>query len=309
MSEKPLVYPEIWRPSSLTEILNRHYEPPPWVLNPFLPKHAGLLCSGQPHSCKSLIWLAAGLESCIKHTIWGKYDATPVRRMLFVETEDPRWLIEDRIRGLAKGFGLDPDEDLSRYGFGLACTGPFNLTNSYIQLEHLIEDWRADWVVLSTLQGLIVNRDWNEQKEMGEVNATLVRLQRKCPCVVITHSPKSGSRRAAGTITQEANYLTLMHIAKRGTPANVVIDVEGDSKMGAELNFNLKLTLTNVPDLSGDRSQVQAVQHDNANEVMRYRILDWHAEHPEDSNATIAAVCDCTERYVRKVLGDKKGVQ
>lgn len=306
MPDNPLIYPASWRPSSLKEILNRAYEPPPWVVAPLLPKHAGLLCSGQPHAGKSLMWLAAGMESCIKHTVWGKYDASSVRRMLFVETEDPRWLVEDRVRGLAQGFGLDPDEDLSRYGFGLACTGPFNLLSSYIQLERLIEEWQADWVVLSTLQGLIAGRDWNEQKEMGDVNAILVRLQRKCPAVVITHSPKSGLRRAAGTITQEANYLTLMHINKRIQASVVVLDVEGDSKMGAELNFNLAVTLSQVSDLNSERSQVHTVLHDSSDEVLRYRVLNWHSEHPDDDAETIAVICGCSKRYVYKVLAEKK---
>ena len=255
------LFPAAWRPAPLKEILNRQYEPPPWILEDLLPSEAGLLCSGLPHAGKSLNWLAAGIESVVKHTVWGKFKAPKVRRMLYIETEDPRWLVEDRVRGLTQGFGLST-HDLDDIGFGLACTGPFNLFQCQVQLTKLVESFEPDWVVLSTLQGLLQGRDWKEQKDMGDVNAILVKLQRLVPLVVLTHSPREGQRRAAGSVTQDANYLTLMHFEKFTRNQKTYVSVEGDSKMGAELQFELRMDMAEVTDADRTRTQVRRISYE-----------------------------------------------
>ena len=224
--------------------------------------------------------------------------------MLFIETEDPRWLIEDRIRGLADGLGLNA-HDLEDCGFGLACTGPFNLVHSQIMLSKLIDDFKPDWVVLSTLQGLIQGLDWNEQKDMGAVNAALVRLQRQCPLVVITHSPRGGQRRAAGTITQDANYLTLLHFEKQIKNGQTFINVEGDSKMGSELLFDLKLDIVDL----GDRTQVRRVGFEYQALSKRERVAQAIIAHPNSDPAAIALICECSKRYVYELMEELKGKQ
>jgi RecA-family ATPase len=300
LSDKPSLYPTTWRPSTLKEILNRQYEPPPWIIKDLLPKDAGTLASGLPHSTKSLSWLGASIESVVNQTVWGHFDASKVRRSLFIETEDPRWLVEDRIRGFATGLGLDPS-DLSDLGFGLACTGPFHLITSQIQVQKLIEEWEPDWVVLSTLQGLIQGADWAEQKDMGPVNAAIVRLQRICPLVVVTHSPRGGQRRAAGTVTQDANYLTLMHFEKYKREDGTYISVLGDSKMGSELDFNLKLEVVE----SDGRSQVRSLQYVPISMSKRDRVLQLIVQHPGADPSALALLAGCTKRYVQEIMKEE----
>jgi len=171
-------YPEVWKPRSLEDILSRTPEPPPWVIEGLLPAESGILCSGQPHAGKSLIFLYAALESVLKHTVWQKFPCPKVNRVLFIETEDPRWLVERRVHGFAKGLGIEPGEDLEKIGFFVSCPGPFKLLDNKEALTDLIKEVNPDWVVLSTLQGLIPGLDWSQQKDMSNVNAIMVELQR-----------------------------------------------------------------------------------------------------------------------------------
>jgi hypothetical protein len=305
MSDKPAPsYPASWRPSLLNEILHRAYEPPPWILEDLLPHGAGLLCSGLPHSTKSLSWLAAAIESVAKHTVWGKFSAAGVKRVLYIETEDPRWLVEDRARGIAQGFGLKPGE-LENLGFGLAVTGPFDITTHQVALLELVKDFKPDWAVLSTLQGLLRGRDWKEQKDMSDVNAILVQLQRIVPLVVLTHSPRDGQRRAAGTITQDANYLTLMHLEKSVRNGQTIINVEGDSKMGSELNFDLRIEVAEVNDAGKMRTQVRSVNYEYQ-ASKRELVIDALLQHQTADTSAIALMCGCSESYVRTLKKEAK---
>src|SRR5882672_3375212 len=156
-------YPEGWQFETLDVTMASGYQPPPWILKDLLPDQSGLLCSGMPHAGKSLNWLAAAMGSVLEHKVWGHFDASKVKRAAYIETEDPKWMLADRIQGLATGFGLDPREDLSKLGFASACLGPFNLIKMGQQLENFIGEFEPDWVVLSTLQGLLGGRNFKEQ--------------------------------------------------------------------------------------------------------------------------------------------------
>jgi hypothetical protein len=186
---------------------------PPWKINGLVVEGAATQVSAHPHGMKSLSWLNAALESVTLHTVWRRFDASNVQRVLFIESEDPQWLVEERIRGLARGLGLDPDTD--QPGFHYICPGPFDLVREEESLRELFAKYQPDYVVLSTLQNLLAGRDWISQKDMQPINALIVRLSRICPLVVLTHSPwDSEKRRAAGTITQFANFAVTMHYQK-----------------------------------------------------------------------------------------------
>jgi hypothetical protein len=239
-------YPAEWRPRSLKEIANRAWETPhsiPWVIKDILAAQSALLCSGQPHATKSIDWLAACIEAAVKHTVWGKFDASAVKRTLFIETEDPEWLVENRVVSLMKGLGLKQTDDLEKYGFFFSATGPFDLVKTEKQLRALIDSVKPDFTVLSTLQGLVPGRSLSEQKDMSEPNAMVVNLAKLTPMIVITHSPRDSSvRRSYGAITQDANYLTLMHFEKDVKGDETTIHVTGDSKLGTELDFKIRMT-------------------------------------------------------------------
>lgn len=299
-----VTYPEHWRPSSLRDVLSRSPEPPPWVINELLPARSGILCSGQPHAGKSLNWLAAALESVVTHKVWGKFDCPNVKRVLFIETEDPDWLVAHRIHGLAKGLGIKPGDDLEKIGFFFSCTGPFKLLDCESQLRALIEEVQPDWVVLSTLQGLIAGSDWSLQKDMGPVNAIMVGLQRLVPLVAITHSPRDGNaRRSAGSITQDANYMVTMHFKKSGKGGKTVVSVIGDSKMGVELDFDLTLLTETVKGHdSSPVTDVRRVVHSVHKENKKEFILEYRRANPGADSEEIADAIQCSVQYARKVL-------
>jgi AAA domain len=301
-------YPDGWRPSSLKDVLSRTPEPPPWVIEGLLPLQSGLLCSGQPHAAKSLNWLAAALESVVSHKVWGKFDCPKVKRVLFIETEDPRWLVEHRIHGLSKGLGIKQGDDLEKIGFFFSCTGPFKLLECEIQLRALIEEVQPDWVVLSTLQGLIAGSDWSQQKDMGPVNAIMVGLQRLVPLVAITHSPRDGNaRRSAGSITQDANYLVTMHFKKDDKDGKTVVSVVGDSKMGVELDFDLTLVTETVKGQHDNPvTEVRRITHSVHKENKAELILAYRKANPEAGPDEIADAIQCSVQWVRKVLKIKE---
>jgi hypothetical protein len=238
----PLALPDGWRVRDLSDALAGAGEKPPWVIEGLLLAQSATQISAHPHSMKSLAWLAACLEAVAKQTVWGHFDASSVNRSLFIETEDSQWVVEERLRGLAKGLGLKGVEDAP--GFHYLRTGPFDLVRMEAKLAQVFDYYKPNFVVLSTLQNLLAGRDWKNQDEMEAVNALIVRLSSKfCPIVEITHSPwDPRQKRAAGSITQAANFLTALHFEKRVQQDSTFVHVTVNSKLGAEeTDFTLRL--------------------------------------------------------------------
>jgi AAA domain len=232
-----------WRVRNYQDAMKGSATKPPWVIEDLLLEQSATLVSAHPHAMKSLSWLQACLEAVTTNQVWKHFDAQNVKSALFIETEDPVWLVETRIRGIAKGLDLDPDRKLP--GFRYVCPGPFDLLKEEEGLKGLIATCKPNFAVLSTLQSMLGGRDWNEQNEMQPVMASIIRLSRECPIVLLTHSPwDSKVRRAAGTITQTANFLTTMHYVKGSSPKNGKgsVHIQTDSKAGAvQGDFHLNL--------------------------------------------------------------------
>lgn len=252
-----------------------------------------------PHSMKSLSWLAATIEAVAKNKVWGHFDAPGVNSSLFIESEDPNWLLEERICGIAKGMGLKAKEDAQ--GFHYLRTGPFDLVKLERSLKDILNFYRPDFAVLSTLQSLLSDRDWNEQGDMQAVNSVVVRLASICPLVVITHSPwDKRARRAAGSVTQAANFLTTMHFEKVQDPKSTdsFIHVRVDSKIGAEqTDFHLKLE-TEGGDIRGLIYNGPGWPKGGGKRA----ILAAIEEDPDATPKEIADRIGVTPRYVQKLV-------
>jgi hypothetical protein len=239
LSALPL--PQGWHVRDLSDAIAGTGQQPPWIIRDLLLAQSATQVSAHPHSMKSLAWLAACLESVVTHKVWGHFDASAVNSALFVETEDSTWVLEERIRGIAKGLGVSCAEDAP--GFHYLRTGPFDLVNMGKDLTQIIDCYKPDFAVLSTLQNLLHGRDWTRQNEMQDVNALIVRLSDRCPIVEITHSPwDTRSKRAIGTVSQAANFLTALHFEKKVNGGDTFVHVSVDSKLGADVtDFTLKL--------------------------------------------------------------------
>ena len=322
------LYPAHWRPASMKEILNRVEEPLRWIIDPLLLENASNLTSGQPHAGKSLAWLAAAMQAAYTRKVWGKFQVSPgVKRVLYVETEDPRVLVETRVRELAKHMGAADVRDLYDAGFYLATTGPFDLVKVKDQIYRLLDEYKPDLVVLSTLQGLLGGRDWNAQDEMADVNAMLVDLGRNLvPLSVITHSPKDPKlHRAAGTITQEANHATVMHFQKKMLTSGPgkgkdLLTVSVDSKMFPVPAFELLIdselapTSTNSEarklisvSLAGEDVSVGAksASASNSKDECRRKISEYVDKNPDATDRAVADAVECGSReLVRRVKKD-----
>jgi hypothetical protein len=212
---------------------------PRCTIEGILAEKSGLLLSGLPHSCKSLLTLMAALQSVTTRQVWGKFRVPrSVKNVVFVETEDSLQLVKRRIRAFCKGLGIDYPPP----GFHFLRTGPFKLVeDGEAKLRAVIEKTHADLMVLSTLQGLIAGADWKEQRDMAPINAIGVRLQELCSLILITHSPHN-EKRAAGSVTQAANFSSLMHFEKHISENGTTVAVTLDSKeVGEQGKFKLRL--------------------------------------------------------------------
>ena len=213
---------------------------PPWVIEGLVLGDSSTLISALPKRMKSLSWLQACIEAPSLHTVWGHFKAPNVERALFIETEDPQWLVEARVRGLAKGLGLPSDTP----GFNYLCTGPFDLiTTGKDLIPMAYEIYKPDFMVFSTLQNMIPGRSMTEQKDMASVMATIIELTRKCcPSVLVTHSPQDDKkRRAAGSVTISANFVVEGHYKASDTEGKAV-HVQLRSKAGSGMSdFSLEL--------------------------------------------------------------------
>jgi hypothetical protein len=292
--------PPEWRPRSLAEILSRDYVEPRWIIDGLLLEKSALLTSGQPHSGKSLNWLAAAIESVSTRIIWGKFASPNVQRVLYIETEDPDVVVEQRVRELAKGLAIDPKSPPE--GFRLICTGPFEIVKMEAELNALIDLHKPDWVVISTLQGLLGDRDWKEQSEMSAVNATFVRLSRRCPLVVITHSTwDKKNKRAAGSITQAANFLTLVHFDKKIAAGVTKTVVCLDCKLGQNEQFDLILETAQVP--GRDQPELRRVRYAGEHApTQAEEIRAYTKGHPNASPREVSQAVGCSYEHARKVM-------
>jgi hypothetical protein len=231
-----------WEIRGLQDAIATKNQELPWVVNSILLAESATLVSAQPHAMKSLSLLAGSMEAVATGKFWGHFDAPDVDSTLFIETEDPQWLVEARIRGLAKGLGLSDKEKLP--GFHYACTGPFDILAERGRLEDLIGHYQPKIIVLSTLQNLLHDRNWLSQQDMQPIMAEVIRISRQCPVILVTHSPwDKKQKRPAGTITQAANFATALHNEKRYSKnLGSYVQVSVDSKVGmAGTGFRLQL--------------------------------------------------------------------
>jgi hypothetical protein len=292
---------DFFKVRTLKDALESKSSAPPWIIQDLLLRDSATLISAHPHSMKSLSLLCACIEAVANKQVWGHFPAPTVERSLFIETEDPEWMVESRIRGLAKGLAIEGELP----GFFYSCTGAFDLVATKHQIIELLEDFRPNFAVLSTLQGLLAGRDWLRQNDMADVNALCVDLARRyCPLIVVTHSPWSKKeRRAAGTITQAANFVVNAHFQKiENKKHDSFVHVSVDSKAGAgETDFHLKL---NTEGDRGDASAVRSLTFAGKGwprGSQREAVLDALGNEPDASPQVIAQRVDCTPRYVQKI--------
>lgn len=301
--DKPKENPD-WPIYGLKEALDEDVETPAWVIKDLVMPATVTLISSKPHGTKSLSWLYACLEGVATKKVFGHFDAPDLDSVLFIETEDPEWLVKKRLQGLAKGLKAKP-EDVP--GFYFTCPGPFDLLAAEGQLKALIQKLGLKLIVLSTLQNLLKGRDWNNQDEMQPIMAMLVRLSRHCPIVLLTHAPHDKrQKRAAGTITQGANCATLVHYdkvrAKNGKSTYVRILV--DSKVGAtETDFSIELLhdAKDADPVSSVRGFKYNGESSPGGESKKRRIIEELEDDPDASVEEIADRVECSSRYVQKI--------
>jgi hypothetical protein len=295
-----------WRVCSLPDALRNEGQKPSYVIDGLLMSQSATLVSAQPHGMKSLSLLGASMEAVAKHTVWGHFAAPDVDSTLFVETEDPQWLVEARIRGLAKGLGLTDQDELK--GFHYACVGPFDLIGEEGRILKLIWKHAPKFIVLSTLQNLLRERNWTSQQDMQPIMASVIELSRECPIILVTHSPwDKRQKRAAGTITQAANFATTLHYEKKWSKDGQFVQVTVDSKAGALTDgFSLKLETEGPPKDPGSVRRIafsgEGFRRGNTREV----IEDAFEDNPNVSVEELMELTGTGKRNVQNYLKELK---
>jgi len=253
---------------------------------------------------KSLSLLSGCLEAVAKKTVWGHFAAPNVKSVLFLETEDPAWMVESRIRGLANGLGIGEKDEVP--GFHYACVGPFDFLGKENRIEELLQKHAPDFVVLSTLQNLLNGRAYNRQEDMQPVMARMIKLAQSAPLVLVTHSPwDKRQKRAAGTVTQTANFLTALHYEKKiaRKTRETFVHVAVDSKAGAlETDFSLKLAVDGSPRDPGSVRKVTYIGKGWPKGTGREAILAELEEDPEASPQDIAERTGLSVRYAQTII-------
>jgi hypothetical protein len=272
---------------------------PPWVIEGLLPKQSAHLVAAHPHSLKSLSWLQACIEAVAHKKVWGHFPAPDVKSTLFIETEDPEWMVAARVREMAKGLGLSSASDAP--GFRYVAKGPMALLDEEENLKTLIQHNNLDFFVLSTLQNLLgTGRSLKNDDDMQPISAMVLRLAQLCPSVLLTHSPwDKRQKRAAGTVTLTANFLTTSHFEKlqQGKSGETYVHVSLDSKAGAiETDFSLRLETD-----SGEIRRVVYVGAGRPKGFARAAIVEAITNDPGASNAEIAKRAGVSDRYVRDI--------
>ena len=233
------------------------------------------------------------MESSLSMPVWGHFESSRVKRALFLETEDPDWLVAQRVHRIANGLDITV-ADCENCDFVVGNLGPFDLVACRDYMRCLLDKYKPDVAVLSTLQGLLGGRDWKEQADMQDVNALLVNLAHEyCPLSVITHSPwDRKQKRSAGSVTQAANYQNILHYEKY----HHYIKVKLDSKLDEASQFRIKIHKKD--DLS---LKFQWAIMDGPETIERYI-----SDHPDDTPQQIAEVFGCTDRYIRELRNNLK---
>lgn len=300
MAENPFrghalaVVPPAWKFKTLKEILENPPPPdPPWKIRSMMATGCGTMVSSHPHGMKSYTWLQAMMESSLSLPVWGHFESIGVKKALFLETEDPEWLVSQRVHRLAMGLDIKAS-DCENCDFVVGNLGPFDLVACRDYMRRLLDHYQPDVAVLSTLQGLLGGRDWKEQSEMQDVNALLVNLAHEyCPLSVITHSPwDRKQKRSAGSVTQAANYQNLLHYEKFPH----YIKVKLDSKLDEASQFRIKV-------VTGKEKSLR----------FAWAVMDGHeaierylSEHPDDTPQQVAEKFGCTDRYIRTLRNNFK---
>jgi hypothetical protein len=290
-----------WRMFTTCDAFKDEGAEPPWVIKGLLMTKSATIVSAQPKAMKSLSLLQACMEAVATEKVWGKCEAPGVKRSLFIETEDTRQLLNARVRGLSKGLGLKPGQALD--GFHYACVGPFRLIDEEERLSKLFDQYEPDFAVISTLQNILGERDWNSQQNMQPIMEIIIKLARQCPLFLVTHSPQDKKqKRAAGTITQAANFASALHYyEKKVLKGKTTIQVRVDSKAGVVMpEFSLRLE-TEGP--AGDPEGVRRLVFDGEGKRSTKEIVKEARE--EAPNITVDELMELTgtgKRNVQKVL-------
>jgi hypothetical protein len=211
----------------------------------------------------------------------------------FVETEDSRAVIQNRIKGLLRGLGIDRLPN----GFSYQRIGSHNLVKNFDEFRAgvLAPDKKGvtpKLVVISTLHNLIPGVDLkNPGGDLSVLNSFWTRLSDDCPTVLLTHSPHSGEKRAIGGVMQQANFESSLHFVKSRDGRSITLTP--DSKLsGDEKPFRLRIDV--------EDGEVRRFVY--APPTKGEQVREYIAANPDATTGEIADALECSKKTVQRAI-------
>ena len=195
----------------IKEAWNPHRPKPRYLVERFLAERDITAIVAPPEMGKSLISLHIAIAVAGGKPVFGEF-AVPLRqKVLYVNAENPDEMFYDRIRDIANGLGLTP-EDLEGWLF-ITKEGNFDLgsgTPDSIEVEDLLFKHDIKLVVLDSLVSFLKGNPDNA-KEVRTWFDTVARDWRKrfhCSSVLLHHENK-GDPKCAKSLRQKSDIETM----------------------------------------------------------------------------------------------------
>jgi hypothetical protein len=271
------------------ELLARPFPPVESYIESILTAEGSGFIGGEEKLGKSYYALTEAFCLAMGLTVCGRFAVPQRRRVLFIEEEDSPRRTQLRLRALARGRGLDPDDpafqqELSTW-FRLAVWTGFRLDEpSWLaRLEDELTAFPAAVVYLDVLRKLTA-KDLNKQAEASGIFDELDRIRRTRECLfrVLHHYRKSqGLRMGRGSQEMGGSYVLAAW-------AEQSVFLEPIGRKGGGTRFDVQLKDGAAPQTLRLRWESEGPQHEPL----------WVRLHLDDMKADQAP----GEKYADQVL-------
>jgi hypothetical protein len=167
---------------SLKDCLTRSAPPTPWLVQGVLPEAGAGIFAGLGYIGKSFVLMDLGLEVS-RGGVWlGSYQ-TQRRPVIYVDQENSHGEISRRLKKLARGKGIAPDNDLD-LTIVTADYLPLDQPHGSEALRNLLKDKSGALVIVDSLIRVFTG-DENSARDMARLSQNLLRMSREFNCFVL----------------------------------------------------------------------------------------------------------------------------
>lgn len=219
----------------LADMADIPYEPPKWLLEPYLQLGKGNLLQGEPGTGKTAFACALAAHVSSGRPLLGLPVAKPGNVLLCSVEDDP---------GVLRGRLESNGADLRRVKTLLNCAGM-----TFAEVEQYIEQSGAVLAIFDPMQAFIGAKvDMNRSNETRPVMAKLFDVcdRHGCACLIVAHTGKNGDKnavyRSLGSVDIPAAMRSILHLIRNPNDDNEVVAVHvksSNAPRGRSLAFRI----------------------------------------------------------------------